>query len=92
MDNKTKIIVNKLLAGNYIVRRYNDRKAKKYVLCSNGNPIEYVSESQYRFFKNVLKEDKKLRRCTLNLSLVRQMHGKCFIKQQYKKNQIKNYV
>jgi hypothetical protein len=48
----------------------------------NQNPVKWFTDTQVKPLKALLKKGKN-NRLTLNLSLVRQLHGKSFIKQQY---------
>lgn len=83
------------LTCDCVIRMLNDRTTylapKKshsgtggYMLYQgNANPVKWFSPAQVSPLKDLLKKDKN-KRLTLNLTLVRQLHGKSFIKQQYK--------
>lgn len=86
MNNWTCDLALKLLKNKtaYLRVRPNSTGRKGYGLYINNNEIiHWYSQKQVNELKDVLKIDKH-KRLTLNLSLVRQLHGKNFIKQQYK--------
>jgi hypothetical protein len=85
---RTKDLIQALLNGAYISKRQNRRKGFSYALYkSKGDIVEAISDIQFSTFKNVTKVNKG--RITLNLNLVRQMHGKSLSKILYKQSRKK---
>lgn len=87
MNDWTCDLVIKLLKNKttYLRVRPNSNGRKGFGLYQENQVlIHWYSEKQVDQLKDVLKVDKQ-KRLTLNLSLVRQLHGKSYIKQQYKK-------
>jgi hypothetical protein len=82
MTPEFKKIVWQLLEGNCIKQRNPSDPKRAFVLCDFlGNPISYVHYRTFKKLKGLLKQDKH-KRYTLNLKLVRQLHGKNFIKRE----------
>lgn len=86
---KTKELLQHLLHGAFIMQRQNRRKGFGFAVYSDkGVVLAAVSDIQLSTFKHVTKEKKG--KITLNLNLVRQMHGKALPKILYKKLKQKN--
>lgn len=86
MNDWTCDLVIKLLKNKttYLRVRPNSTGRKGFGLYKGNQVlIHWYTEKQVAQLKELLKVDKQ-KRLTLNLSLVRQLHGKSFIKQQYK--------
>ena len=86
MTKKQKDLVWLLLHDNhYMVKSINARGNEVYkVLKYRQIPVRYFTEINVKIIKDFLKSDSK-KRMTLNLSAVRQLHGKNYIKMLYKK-------
>ena len=86
MTKKQKDLVWLLLHDNhYMVKSINARGKEVYkVLKDRQIPVRYFTEINVKIIKDFLKSDSK-KRMTLNLSAVRQLHGKNYIKMLYKK-------
>ncbi len=81
-----------LQPDHYMVQTVNSAGRKVYkVYTGNKQPIQYFSLIIYRKFQALLKTDKK-KRITLNLSEVRKLHGKKYLKLLYKKRTVKHAV
>jgi hypothetical protein len=80
-----KYLLTKLLEGDfYLVRQPRDKWKVWYKLYNGkANPVRWINPRTCKFLKNYFKEDTR-GRITLNLSLVRQAHGKSTIKILYK--------
>lgn len=88
MTEAQKNLVTDLLDGMYLLPTINRRGTHVYKLYrGNMNPVRYVKQKTVDNppIWSVLKRDKKTDRITLNKSKVRQLHGKSFIKKEYKK-------
>lgn len=71
---------------HYLVKTLNSRGKEVYkILEGRQVPVQYFTEASVKKIKDVLKSDNK-KRMTLNLSAVRRLHGKSYIKALYKKN------
>jgi hypothetical protein len=79
-----------LLKGNYMrTRMNNDRNSVYVVYTGNQLPIRYFKRAIGDKLKDYLKTDSK-GRMTLNLSSIRQLDGRSFMKKTYKKDRTKN--
>jgi hypothetical protein len=85
---RTKHLIQALLGGAYIMQRQNRRKGFSYALYKGGSVLEAVSDIQFATFKKVTKVNKG--KFTLNLNLVRQLHGKSLPKILYKQSRQKS--
>lgn len=75
-----------LLTGReyYLMSRTMTNGVKAYMLYKeNAVPVKYFSVSAVNKFRKVLRVDDKTR-LRINLSLVRQLHGRSHIKKTYK--------
>lgn len=80
-----------LLNGDYLSQRPCRNKRYGYCLYTgNASIVSLVTIKQYERIEPLLKESKK--RFTLNLSIVRQQHGKSIVKKLYKKKPIMNEI
>jgi 3',5'-cyclic AMP phosphodiesterase CpdA len=84
---KDETLLNLLLQGHFLYKRSSIRRGYDYALyTSNMSVVQSITSVQFNkhsaYFKGTLK-------FTLNLSKVRQLHGKCLAKILYKKH-IKN--
>ncbi len=71
---------------HYLVKTINSRGREVYkILQGRQVPVQYFSEANVKKIKDVLKCDDK-RRMTLNLTAVRRLHGKNYLKVLYKKS------
>jgi hypothetical protein len=89
--NNIFLIVNDLLdaKGFYILPATNAHGRASYKMYSdNMNPQYYIKPRTFGTIRNLMKRDSR-GRLTLNLSLVRQLHGNSWIKKAYK-NHAKN--
>lgn len=69
----------------YLLQRPSIRNPNGYGLyVGNQILVGRLTALQFYVIRNVVKVNKNNKKITLNLSLVRQLHGKHFIKQQYK--------
>lgn len=86
MTDWTYHLMKKLLTEDcYLAIRESRTGRSGYMLYSgNQNPEQWFSDATLKSIRNSLKKDKQ-GRFTLNLSLVRQQHGKSLLKQLYKK-------
>lgn len=83
------ILAKKLLKG-FFLRRYTGRKKKGYTLFdAKVNPLEFISEKVKnglgRFIRKDIWKRSKNGGLTLNLNVIRQLHGNCTLKKLYKK-------
>ena len=87
MTKKQKDLVWLLLQENhYMIKAINARGKEVYkVLKDRQIPVRYFSEINVKKIKDFLKSDSK-KRMTLNLSVIRQLHGKNYLKILYKKS------
>lgn len=85
MTRTQKYLLTKLLEGDYyLVQQPTYNKRIQYKLYNGkANPVRWISFRTAKFLKNYFKTDSK-KHITLNLSLVRQAHGKSTIKILYK--------
>lgn len=86
MTSQQSTLIRYMISGEYyLTARINHHGRKGFMLYKGTqDPVQWFSEKQIKIIKDLLKAD-KLRRHTLNLSLVRRQHGKSLIKQLYKK-------
>ena len=86
-DQQKDLIWLLLQEDHYLVKTINSRGKEVYkVLEGRQIPVQYFTEADVKKIKDVLKSDSK-KRMTLNLSAVRQLHGKNYVKMLYKKKQ-----
>ena len=86
-DQQKDLIWLLLQEDHYLVKTINSRGKEVYkVLEGRQIPVQYFTEADVKKVKDVLKSDSK-KRMTLNLSAVRQLHGKNYVKMLYKKKQ-----
>jgi hypothetical protein len=86
-DQQKDLIWLLLQDDHYLIRTINARGKEVYkVLEGRQTPVQYFSEADVKKIKDVLKSDSR-KRMTLNLSAVRQLHGKNYVKVLYKKKQ-----
>jgi len=92
-DQQKDLIWLLLQEDHYLVKTINSRGKEVYkVLEGRQIPVQYFTEADVKKIKDVLKSDSK-KRMTLNLSAVRQLHGKNYVKMLYnKKKQAVSYV
>ncbi len=75
-----------LQEDHYLVKSINAKGKEVYkILEGRQIPVQYFTEANVKKVKDFLKSDNK-KRMTLNLSAVRQLHGKNYLKMLYKKN------
>jgi len=73
-----------IIGGYYLIDRVNIKRKEGYMLYHGiQEPVKWYPESRIEYFMKYLKMDKR-ERYTLNLNLVRRMHGKCTLKKLYK--------
>ena len=86
-DQQKDLIWLLLQEDHYLVKTINARGKEVYkILEGRQIPVQYFTEADVKKIKDVLKSDSK-KRMTLNLSAVRQLHGKNYVKMLYKKRQ-----
>lgn len=86
-DQQKDLIWLLLQEDHYLIKTINARGKEVYkVLEGRQIPVQYFTEADVKKVKDVLKSDSK-KRMTLNLSAVRQLHGKNYVKMLYKKKQ-----
>ena len=86
-DQQKDLIWLLLQEDHYLVKTINARGKEVYkILEGRQIPVQYFTEADVKKVKDVLKSDSK-KRMTLNLSAVRQLHGKNYVKMLYKKRQ-----
>ena len=86
-DQQKDLIWLLLQEDHYLVKTINARGKEVYkILQGRQIPVQYFTEADVKKVKDVLKSDSK-KRMTLNLSAVRQLHGKNYVKMLYKKKQ-----
>lgn len=84
MNATTKRMVCDLLTGNRMITSLNIKGKMIYkMFTTDMKPLYYVHYRSFKVVQDLMKKDKN-NWLTLNLSLVRQLHGKSWIKQQYK--------
>jgi hypothetical protein len=86
MTDQQKDLIWLLLQENhYLVKTVNAKGKEVYKIFEGRQiPVQYFSEADVKKIKDVLKSDGK-KRMTLNLSAVRQLHGKNYVKMLYNK-------
>ena len=86
-DQQKDLIWLLLQEDHYLIKTINSKGKEVYkVLEGRQIPVQYFTEADVKKVKDVLKSDNK-KRMTLNLSAVRQLHGKNYVKMLYKKKQ-----
>lgn len=86
-DQQKDLIWLLLQEDHYLVKTINARGKEVYkVLEGRQVPVQYFTQADVKKIKDILKTDSK-KRMTLNLSAVRQLHGKNYAKMLYKKRQ-----
>lgn len=90
ITREQKLLIFHLLTGEYYLMKKPKRSGIDAYKLYKGNqvPVKYYSSATVRKIFDLLKTDNK-RRLSFNLSLVRQLHGKSYIKSLYKKLQTK---
>ena len=84
-DQQKDLIWLLLQEDHYLVKTINSKGKEVYkVLEGRQIPVQYFTEADVKKVKDVLKSDSK-KRMTLNLSAVRQLHGKNYLKMLYNK-------
>jgi len=84
-DQQKDLIWLLLQEDHYLVKTINAKGKEVYkVLEGRQIPVQYFTEADVKKVKDVLKSDGK-KRMTLNLSAVRQLHGKNYLKMLYNK-------
>ena len=84
-DQQKDLIWLLLQEDHYLVKTINSRGKEVYkILEGRQIPVQYFTEADVKKVKDVLKSDSK-KRMTLNLSAVRQLHGKNYVKMLYNK-------
>lgn len=80
-------LIECMITGDYyLMNRKSHSGRDGYMLYSgNMNPHHWFSQTTVKCIKGILKKDVK-HRLTLNLSKVRQLHGKTLLKKLYKKS------
>ena len=74
-----------LQEDHYLVKSINAKGKEVYkILEGRQTPVQYFTEANVKKVKDFLKSDSK-KRMTLNLSAVRQLHGKNYLKMLYMK-------
>lgn len=82
--NNTRELFLLLLKGYYLRKRINHTGVNGYMLYEGKQvPILFLHERTVKPVLPFLKEKRKV--YTINLSLVRQAHGRTIVKQMYKK-------
>lgn len=90
MNSPQKHIAELLITGCYLMQRQY-KKGERFILFKgNMQSVSFVKERHLRPLKSLLKKD-KMGRFTLNLSEVRKLDGRTFLKKLYKKNHAKNH-
>ncbi|MEO8763270.1 MAG: hypothetical protein ABI416_03245 [Ginsengibacter sp.] len=86
MTKKQKDLIWLLLQEDHYMLKTINAKGKEVYKVFEGRqiPVQYFSELNVKKIKDFLKTDSK-KRMTLNLSAVRQLHGKNYIKMLYMK-------
>jgi hypothetical protein len=94
MTPAQKSVIKKLLIGYSLVKHYTfNRKWCYRLIDTKGTTTEYVQcrtvdkLKRYGGYKKKLFKKDSIGRLTLNLTTVRQLHGRCTIKQLYKNRQ-----
>ena len=85
MTYEQKELVFALLRGDCYLRPKKSPNGKYSFMIYSGNqkPVKYVTDNAYKAVKEYVKKDKS-GKITLNLTVVRQLHGNNHIKKQYK--------
>lgn len=84
LTNNTRDLVSLLLQGYYLRKRINHSGVCGFMLYQGAQiPVLFVHERTVKSIFPFLKEKRKV--YTINLSLVRQAHGRTIVKQMYKK-------
>lgn len=85
MTKEMKMLAFQLLTENcYLMPRKSHTGRSRYMLYKDKQvPVRYVNDAAYKKFSDMLKVD-GAGRMTFNLSLVRQQHGKNYVKKLYK--------
>ena len=74
-----------LQEDHYLVKTINARGKEVYKIMQGRQiPVQYFTEATVNKISDFLKSDGK-KRMTLNLSIIRQLHGKNYIKMLYTK-------
>lgn len=96
MTATRKDIIEKLLAGYYLVSWLNHNRTPCYRLYDpKGNPVKNVEAKTIDTIDRLIDPKIKIWRIvkpnkiTLNLTMVRRLHGKSFIKKAYKQSKIR---
>lgn len=86
MTKEQKDLIWLLLQDNhYLVKTVNAKGREVYkILEKQQIPVQYFTEANVKKIKDILKTDSR-KRMTLNLTAVRQLHGKNHLKVLYKK-------
>ncbi len=75
-----------LQKDHYMVKTINARGKEVYKIYEGRQiPVQYFTEANVKKIRDFLKSDSR-KRMTLNLSAVRQLHGKNYLKMLYTKN------
>lgn len=95
MTETRKHIIDTILAGGYVMAWKSTRGTKCYRLYdATANPLVNVRQATVkkldRFIDPKIKiwRKDKLGRMTLNLSMIRKLHGRSYIKKAYKQSKI----
>lgn len=84
-DLECDLILRMLRGKHYLMHRTNHAGKTGYMMYEgHQDPVKWYSDKTAKVLHNVLKAD-TCRRYTINLSLVRQLDGRCYLKKQYKK-------
>ena len=84
-DQQKDLIWLLLQEDHYLVKTINAKGKHVYkILEGRQTPVQYFTEAEVKKIKDILKSDSK-KRMTLNLSEVRKLHGKNYVKMLYKK-------
>lgn len=84
MNQLQKKITDYLLKGDYLVKRKNHKDEIGFMLYTgNANPVMFVKEDLLKPVKDLLRRNRNSH-FVIDKRLVRQMHGKCYIKTRYK--------
>ena len=90
MNHQQKQLAFELLTGEYYLMLKKNSNGTHVYTQYKGNqvPVKNYSVANVKTFRQLLKTDKK-KRLTINLGLVRQLHGRSHIKRTYKNLQTK---
>jgi hypothetical protein len=87
-DQQKDLIWLLLQEDHYLVKTINSKGKHVYkILEGRQIPVQYFTEAEVKRIKDILKSDSK-KRMTLNLSEVRKLHGKNYVKMLYKKRNL----